>query len=189
MRDVVRCFPDSTAPYLQKIKEDKIMTVLIQNKTLSVKEICEEEWDGHKADCSGFVKAVAHRLGLLLSGQANDIMRHLRSNWNRAAHGKDASEKAAAGWLVVAGLEARPNGHVVVVVPGPLNRGKYPTAYWGRLGRSGSKNQTINWSWSQSDIEMVAYYYTSFAGGLISGGMPNRITQWGLDNSKRRNVT
>jgi len=42
-------------------------------------------------------------------------------------------------------------------VDGPLNRGKYPSAYWGRLGGVGAKDQTINWAWSAADRDKVIY--------------------------------
>src|ERR1700693_1601342 len=43
-----------------------------------------------------------------------------------------------------------PHGHVVVVVAGqPLAHGKYPFAYWGRLGGGGAKDKTVNWAWAR----------------------------------------
>src|SRR4051794_36765080 len=83
-------------------------------------QACLLHWESHKGDCSGFVKAVAAELGVGLSGQANDIVRHIAANWWRIDSGREARDWAEAGYLVVAGLEAQPNGHVVVVVPGPL---------------------------------------------------------------------
>jgi len=35
---------------------------------------CESEWEAHKADCSGFVSAVAAHLQVPLHGMANDIV-------------------------------------------------------------------------------------------------------------------
>jgi hypothetical protein len=35
---------------------------------------CEAEWNKFKSDCSGFAKAVARRLGISLSGQANSMI-------------------------------------------------------------------------------------------------------------------
>jgi hypothetical protein len=92
---------------------------------------CEAEWEAHTADCSGFLKAVAHRLGIGLTGQANDIIATLRKTWPQAMDGASAAALAASGQLVIGGLEAAGHGHVVVVVPGPLEHGRYPHAYLG----------------------------------------------------------
>lgn len=121
-------------------------------------QACIANWDAHKADCSGFVKAVAAELGVRLGGQANDILKALAADWWPIPGGLAAAEYAGAGYLVVAGLAADPNGHVVVVVPGPLAHGKYPTAWWGQLGGVGKKAKTLNFSWNQSDRNKVGYW-------------------------------
>lgn len=124
---------------------------------------CERHWDEHQGNCSGFVKAVASDLGVSLTGQANDIIDQINENGWAIDSGQEARDWAEAGYLVVAGLKAQPNGHVVVVVPGPLAQGKYPTAYWGRLGGSGKKKTTINWSWNATDRDKVIYRGTLIA--------------------------
>jgi hypothetical protein len=55
-----------------------------------------------------------------------------------------------------------PEGHVVVVVPGPLAHGLYPTAYWGSTAAGiQKKNTTVNWAWKKEDRDKVLYaYYT-----------------------------
>ena len=125
---------------------------------------CESNWDAHKDDCSGFVKAVAARLEVPLKGMANDIVNATSMPpWSRLADGVEAARSAAAGRFVVAGLkggdQAAPSqhGHVVVVVKGDLAHEKYPTAYWGRLGAVGSKAQTINFAWNSQDRDKVVY--------------------------------
>jgi hypothetical protein len=125
---------------------------------------CESEWDEHKADCSGFANAVAARLHVPLHGMANNIVTAIsQPPWSRLPDGVEAAKSAAAGRFVVAGLQgsaqAAPSqhGHVVVVVKGDLAHGKYPTAYWGRLGSVGSKAQTINFAWNQQDRDKVIY--------------------------------
>ena len=126
---------------------------------------CEANWEDHKADCSGFVKAVASDLGVTLTGQANDIVDQIQiAPW--VLLGKDgvaAKQKADAGLFVVAGLRDAPNGHVVVITPGPLdpNNSKYPTGYWGRLHGVGRKATTINWAWDEDHRDNVIYAYTS----------------------------
>jgi hypothetical protein len=127
---------------------------------------CEAEWEAHKSDCSGFVTAVAARLSAVVQGDANAIAQALSAGgvWQKLADGVAAAAAAKAGKFVVGGLagaqQAVPDahGHVVVVVDGqPLNRNKYPFAYWGRLGGVGAKDQTINWAWSEADRDKVIY--------------------------------
>ena len=123
---------------------------------------CESDWEAHKDDCSGFVKAVAAHFQIPLKGMANDIVNAISMPpWSRLADGVEAAKSATAGRFVVAGLkggdQARPaeHGHVVVVVRGELAHEKYPTAYWGRLGSVGSKAETINFAWNQQDRDKV----------------------------------
>ena len=118
---------------------------------------CEKYWDQYQSDCSGFVKAVANEVGIVLSGQANDIVDQIQQiPWKSLATGYEASINAEVG-LVIAGLKANPNGHVAVVVPGDLAHAKYPVGYWGRLGGGGRKNTTLNWSWNKTDRDKVFY--------------------------------
>jgi hypothetical protein len=116
---------------------------------------CEKQWDNHKADCSGFARAVAADLGVPLAGLANQIVDFVTENWWSITDGVEAADWAEAGYFVIGGLKESGHGHVVVVVPGPLNRGKYPTAYWGRLNSVGKKAETINWAWRASDLPKV----------------------------------
>lgn len=44
-----------------------------------------------------------------------------------------------------------------MVVPGPLNRGKYPTAWWGSLAGKPDRDKTINWAWAETDRDKVVY--------------------------------
>ncbi len=111
-------------------------------------------------NCSGYVKDVAKDLGIILTGQANDIVDQIqKAPWISIKSGKEAKLKAELGMFVVAGLKAKPHGHVVIVVPGSLSHGKYPTAYWGSLGGVPKKKTTINWSWNKSDRDNVFYAY------------------------------
>jgi len=121
-------------------------------------DTCEAEFDAHSDDCSGFVKAVANDLGITLTGMADDIVDEIQTApWTTLADGIAAKAQADSGWFVVGGLKDTPHGHVVVVVQGPLAHGKYPTAYWGRLGGTGMKNTTINWAWNAQDRDKVIY--------------------------------
>jgi hypothetical protein len=123
---------------------------------------CKKHWETHKNDCSGFAKAVATELGVALTGQANDIVDQIQASpWQTLASGQDAADKTDSA-LVVGGLKANPNGHVVVVVPGELNRGKYPVAYWGKLGAEGKQATTVNWAWDATDRDKVVYGWCIF---------------------------
>ena len=130
-----------------------------------IKALCEKHWEKHRSDCSGFVKAVTSELGVVLTGQANDIVAQMqKGSWRLLASGGAAREQATAGSLVLGGLVDQPHGHVVIVVPGPLAHGKYPTAYWGSLGGVGRKETTVNWSWSSVDRDRVLYSALHVAG-------------------------
>ena len=60
---------------------------------------------------------------------------------------------------------------VVVVVAGePLAHGKYPFAYWGRLGGGGMKDQTVNWAWRQEDRDNVTYAAHDITPPIGAGG-------------------
>ena len=128
----------------------------------TITRVCEERWEAYQDDCSGFVKAVATHLGITLTGQANDIVDQMQVlPWKVLKSGKEAEAHARLNFFVVRGLKASGHGHVVVVVPGPLNRETYPTAYWGRLGGQGRKASTINLAWNQTDRDKVTYAYYS----------------------------
>ena len=126
---------------------------------------CEACFDAHKNDCSGFARAVADQLGVTLVGNADQIVATLSAGgtWTPLGDGAAAAASAHAGKLVIAGLkgadQAHPSahGHVVVVVDGPLARGRYPTAYWGRLGGVGEEHKTINFAWTAEDRDRVSY--------------------------------
>src|SRR5258708_9919559 len=125
---------------------------------------CEACFDAHAGDCSGFACAVANTVGVPLAGLANASVDTLRAggDWTALPDGPTAAASAAAGKLVIAGLKGSEqtnpdqHGHVVVVVTGPLARGKYPSAYWGRLGGGGQEDETINFAWGAGDRHRVA---------------------------------
>jgi hypothetical protein len=125
-----------------------------------IEEACVKHWDAHKDNCSGFVRAVATELGLAVEGDANGIVDAMaQTPWKSLTSGAEAKTQAELGYFVLGGLKAAGHGHIVVVTPGPLNREKYPTAYWGRLGGEGRQATTINWSWNASDRDKVVYAY------------------------------
>nr|WP_294553793.1 hypothetical protein [uncultured Rhodopila sp.] len=147
---------------------------------------CERDWDTWRSDCSGFVKAVAADLGVFLSGQANDIVDAIAARWKPAKDGVEAAARAADGKFVIGGLKDQPNGHVVVVVKGPLNRGKYPTAYWGQLGGIGEKETTINYSWGADDRDKVAYYSCDIDRSLQTAPGAVRVINWSFADFEKK---
>lgn len=131
-----------------------------------LKAACEASYAAHSNDCSGFAKAVAGLLGVPLTGLADDIVDTLRGGgaWAPVADGPTAAAAAAAGLFVLAGLKGSeqahpdPHGHVVVVVSGtPLAWGLYPFAYWGSLGGTPGRDQTLNYAWNTQDRDNVTY--------------------------------
>ena len=118
-------------------------------------------------DCHKFVEAVAAALDVVLAGTADDILAQIAGpDWTQlGTDGVAAADAAAAGELVIGGMTARAlgsaHGHVVVVVDGELNRGEYPTAYWGSLNPNirddGARGTTLNFSFSRSDRDEVVY--------------------------------
>ena len=62
---------------------------------------------------------------------------------------------------MIRGLKTANHGHVVVV-PGLLAHGKYPTAYWGSISSYAKKNATINYSWNKNLRDNVIYAYRRF---------------------------
>jgi hypothetical protein len=129
---------------------------------VTVIDACEAVFADHVGDCSGFVRAAAARLGIELTGLANELVDRIGSEpWTVLADGIEAKQKADEGHFVIGGLKDDPHGHVVVVVPGPLDpaHGKYPTAYWGSLKnpQSAAKNKTVNWAWTKADRDRVVY--------------------------------
>jgi hypothetical protein len=130
-----------------------------------VKDACEREYDAHKGDCSGFARAVGAEVGVPIAGLADQMVNMLRAGgaWRPIADGPAAAARARAGKLVLAGLRGDEqfhhsnHGHVVVVVDGPMAHGRYPTAYWGSLGGTPAKFETINWAWTDHDRDRVSY--------------------------------
>ena len=134
---------------------------------------CTESWEAefiagikNKNNCSGFVKAVAAKLNVPLPPlPADGIINSIEKSWTQAATGADAAKKAAAGFLVLAGLKSADHtkkvsqGHIVVVVDGPLYRAKYPKCWGGSTGSAQSNgNKSVGEVWSTTDRDKVVYY-------------------------------
>jgi hypothetical protein len=130
----------------------------------NVISVCSRALEAFKDDPSGFVRAVAGEFGLDLAGTADQIIDQIqRDDWEVLPNGIAAAARARAGYLVIGGLKGgdqasrSEHGFVVVVVDGPLGAGRYPTAFWGRVGSGSGSGKTINWVWNTADRDRVIY--------------------------------
>jgi hypothetical protein len=129
-----------------------------------VRQAFEACFEAHKGDCGEFARAVAGRVGVTLGGNADAIVTILRggAGWTLLADGVAAAQSAEAGKLVIGGPKGSeqehpdPYGHVAVVVGRPLKDDAYPSAYWGRLGGKGAKDEAVDWAWRAGDRDRVS---------------------------------
>jgi len=113
---------------------------------------CETELQSsrNRMACNYFVQAVCARFGLetAVAGNANAIAARIGgSPFIPLATSADAAAKAASdGYLVIAAAAGTADGHVAIIVPGPLKTyasGTWPLGYWGALtGQWSGKNNT-----------------------------------------------
>lgn len=133
--------------------------------------VCQNDYAANSGDCNAFVKAVDSDLGFTDFSKADNadaIVTKLQTSaqWFQLADGVAAKTAADGGSFVIGGLRStdfdppRVNGHVLIVVSGPLAQGKYPTAYWGSLGgpASGPVGATVNFSFAAPDRDRVLYF-------------------------------
>lgn len=146
--------------------------VLPAGSAADIITICKDVFSATQGDCNKFVKAVAARVNdttFAAGDNADAIVTKLRTAGGWTRHGKDgpaAKIAADAGKFVIGGLRSadhnppRNNGHVVVVVAGPLAQGKYPTACWGSISNppGPALEKTVNFSWNAADRDNVEYF-------------------------------
>lgn len=112
--------------------------------------LCQKHIVAFNDDCSGFVKAVASDCGVLLAGDANQIVDLIDVDWDYLSDGADAREAALKGLFVLAGAQAKNHGHVVVVVAGPMSHGhKYPYCFWGSYRSLDVLGEAVNVGFSR----------------------------------------
>jgi hypothetical protein len=153
-------------------REGVPMAHLARSTAAAIIASCRRHFPSFYNDCSGFAKAVAHDCGVILVGQANDIVDYLQSVPTRVADGREAARLAKLGKLVIGGVKASGHGHVVVVVDGPTSDdGRYPYAYWGAMrtlnigtfranvGKLGYGHNTVNYAYNQQDLGSISYAY------------------------------
>ncbi len=118
------------------------------------------------------MKSVLGKLGVPIPATltADGIVDHISGSWTKLSSGADAAKKAAAGSLVIAGLKssahtpARNNGHVAIVVAGPLYHGKYPLVWGGSTSSAQSQgNKSTGEVWNRNDRDNVQFYEYSHA--------------------------
>jgi hypothetical protein len=116
-----------------------------------------------RADCSGYLKQVAAKFGVLLPNvQANAIVDYLSSSPGWLQLGNDAyraSQLSTQGSFVVAGLKDSPNGHVAIVVPGWAPQG-FPMGYWGSMRGAAyaGADKSLTLAWTRADLASVSYF-------------------------------
>lgn len=134
---------------------------------------CQESWDEqfipstpNSKNCSGFVKSVAKKLDVPLPNvQADGIVDTIEKSWTKIKTGSEAAKKAGMGFLVIAGLKTtdyvKPpsQGHVAIIINGPLYRDKYPLCWGGSTGTAQSRgDKSVGLIWRPEDRDSVAYY-------------------------------
>ena len=132
---------------------------------------CKKHYtEKNQVACNFFFNAVCKELGIPMSGQADDIVKSMETQWLNAGDGQQASVLAQS-YVVAAGLHSSKhalrdgkkvkNGHVGFIVDGPLYRGKYPPIFCGALGSGGRSkgNKSVGEVWRPVDRDNVKYFY------------------------------
>lgn len=143
-----------------------------QTKTNRIATLCNTvltaNADHCQANCSGFLKQMAAKLGIVINAQlANGIVDYLGTapGWQQLGNGtKRASELAGLGYFVVAGLKADGHGHVAIVVPGWSPQG-FPMGYWGSMRGAAYAgfNRSLSLSFTRTQLKTVSYFATPVA--------------------------
>lgn len=118
---------------------------------------CTKHWPANNGDCSAFVRAVAHDLGLEVTGNANSIYDEISAvPWARIGIGTDAATiagvSAGEGKLVIAARRNAFDSYSAV------DRNK-AVAFWGSLDAVGQEYTRITRSWTASDLTQVLFAY------------------------------
>jgi hypothetical protein len=144
-----------------------------QAQQTAIVTACENAWDEefiagikNSDNCSGFVKSVAGKVGILLPATANadGLVDEIASKWTKLDSGLIAWREARTGTFVLAGLKssdhapARNNGHIVVITDGSLYRDIYPPCWGGSTGSAQSRgDKSVGEVWNRTDRDKVIY--------------------------------
>jgi hypothetical protein len=132
-------------------------------------DACADLWPNQHDACNRFSIEVASRVGVTLTGIADQIVDQIRGpGWTRLTDGPAARDTATQGKLVVAGLKSgdfthpRAEGHVAIVVPGPMNPlGWAPAGYWGStdpdVAEKGGSGSPISLCFRLEDKDKIVY--------------------------------
>jgi hypothetical protein len=132
-------------------------------------QYCREEWPANQNACNFFAIAVANHLGVKLSGRADQIVDQIRgAGWSALPGGPAARTAAMGGKLVIAGIKSgdftqpRDEGHVAIVVSGPMNGGGWaPAGYWGStspdIAKKGGSGNPISECFREEDSGKIVY--------------------------------
>lgn len=145
----------------------------MESKDKAIVAACTDCWDKefikglkNSKNCSGFVKAVAAKLGVALpqTGNADAIIDAIK-DWTQLKSGIEALREAASGKFVLVGLKAaqhKPvatNGHIAIVVTGEVYHKIYPLVWCGSIGAAQSKGvKSVGEVWKSIDRDKVVYY-------------------------------
>lgn len=100
-----------------------------------LKAACDAAYAKNPGSCSNSVWDVIRSIVDLKQPymKANDLIDWLGTHWNEVDVGAGA-ELARKGIVVVGGLKATPNGHVIVIYPGAnIDSGGYSYPYKGKM--------------------------------------------------------
>ena len=141
-----------------------------------IQKTCTDVWsqsgpDGpFKAACNYFAIEAAQRLGLSLSGTADQIIDSIRNNptWTVLADGPTARDAATQGLFVLAGVRSdaydppRTEGHLAIVTPGAMNpAGWAPAGYWGStdpvIAGKGGSGAPISQCYTVAVKDLIVY--------------------------------
>jgi hypothetical protein len=132
-------------------------------------DTCIAVWPSKKSACNFFAIEVADRLGVRLTGRADDIVDQIQGAvWTKLADGPAAHDAAAKGKFVVAGIRKadftspHSEGHIAIVVAGSMNAsGWAPAGYWGSIDSSvaqkGGAANPISLCFRKEDAAKICY--------------------------------
>ena len=120
----------------------------------------------NQINCSGYVKDVAHLLGVYMPPEENadSPIKYMQTDHSWISLGNndvEASKMAAQHYLVVAGwVNPHGHGHVVVIVPGREHG--HAKGSWGSLGHASDarENAGINYAFDKHQMHAVQYFAT-----------------------------
>jgi hypothetical protein len=132
-------------------------------------DTCKAVWPSKKNACNFFAIEVADKVGVALTGLADNLVDQIKGvDWSQLADGPAARDAAALGKFVIAGLKSkdfvtpRTEGHVAIVVVGPMNPGVWaPAGYWGSTDSSvaegGGFGNPISVCFRKEDSAKIVY--------------------------------